>query len=214
MKLKLLVPTTLADITLREYQKFMQVFGGDDEYDDYYSGLKLLEIFCKVPYNDALQIKIKDLQEAVSKINKALSEKPSLINKFKLGDTEFGFIPQLDDMTFGEYIDVDNNLTDWDNMHKAMAVLYRPIKDKKNNKYEIEKYRGDNYYEAMQEMPMSVVMSSLLFFYNLETELLEVTIHSLTKESKKLISTLEQASELSGDGTIASMHSPKGTSEN
>ena len=213
MKLKLLVPTTLADITLKEYQKFMQVFGGDSEYDDYYSGLKLLEIFCNVPYNEALQIKLRDLQEAVNKINRALSEKPSLINRFTLGDTEFGFIPQLDDMTFGEYVDVDNNLTDWDNMHKAMAVLYRPITNKKNNKYEIEKYRGDNYYEAMLEMPMSVVMSSLLFFYNLESELLRVTIHSLTKESKKVISTLEPVSTENGDGTTASMHSPKGTSE-
>lgn len=211
MKLKLLVPTTLADITLKEYQKFMQVFGDDSEYDDYYSGLKLLEIFCNVPYNEALQIKLRDLQEAVNKINRALSEKPSLINRFTLGDTEFGFIPQLDDMTFGEYVDVDNNLTDWDNMHKAMAVLYRPIKNKKNNKYEIEKYRGDNYYEAMLEMPMSVVMSSLLFFYNLESELLRVTIHCLTKESKKVISTLEPVSTENGDGTTASMHSPKET---
>lgn len=213
MKLKVLVPTTLADIKLREYQKFMRVFGGDEEYDDYYSGLKFLEIFCNVPYNDALQIKIKDLQQAVGKINKALTEKPSLINRFTLGDTEFGFIPQLDEMTFGEYVDVDSNITDWDNMHKAMAVLYRPVTNKKNNKYEIEKYRGDNYYEAMLDMPMSVVMSSLLFFYNLESELLQVTIRSLTKESKKLISTLEPDSELSGDGTIASMHSQKGTSE-
>ena len=213
MKLKVLVPTTLADIKLREYQKFMRVFGGDEEYDDYYSGLKFLEIFCNVPYNEALQIKIKDLQQAVSKINKALTEKPSLINRFTLGDTEFGFIPQLDDMTFGEYVDVDSNITDWDNMHKAMAVLYRPVTNKKNNKYEIEKYRGDNYYEAMLEMPMSVVMSSLLFFYNLESELLQVTIRSLTKESKKLISTLEPALEQSGDGTIASTHSQKGTSE-
>ena len=211
MKLKLLVPTSLADIKLREYQHFIEVFDGNEEMDEYYSGLKFLEIFCGLPYNEALQIKIKDLQEAVSKINKALSEKPSLIHRFTLGDTEFGFIPKLDDMTFGEYIDIDENITEWKNMHKAMAVLYRPIKDKRRDKYTIEKYKGDNYYEAMLDMPMSVVMSAMLFFYNLEKELLEVTIHSLSKQSKAIVSTLEHSSTTNGAGTIASTHSQKGT---
>lgn len=210
MKLKLLVPTSLADIKLREYQKFIEVFEGR-EYDDYYSGLKFLEIFCGVPYNEALQIKIKDLQEAVGKINKALEEKPSLIHKFTLGDTEFGFIPKLDDMTFGEYIDIDENITDWKNMHKAMAVLYRPVKEKKRDKYVIEKYKGDNYYEAMLDMPMSVVMSAMLFFYRLESELLGVMTRYLQKNQKQILSTLEPVLMQNGDGTIASMQSQKGT---
>ena len=44
-------------------------------------------------------------------------------------------------MTFGEYTDLDSYIGDWDNMHKVMAVLYRPITKKGlNNTYEIEKY--------------------------------------------------------------------------
>jgi hypothetical protein len=30
-------------------------------------------------------------------------------------------------LVLGEYIDLDAFLGDWDNMHRAMAVLYRPI---------------------------------------------------------------------------------------
>ena len=37
---------------------------------------------------------------------------------------EYGFIPNLDDMSFGEYVDLDTYIGDWQNIHRAMAVLY------------------------------------------------------------------------------------------
>ena len=40
---------------------------------------------------------------------------------------EFGFVPKLDELSFGEFIDLDKYLQDWDSMHKAMAVLFRPV---------------------------------------------------------------------------------------
>ena len=89
-----------------------------------------------------------------------------------MGDTEFGFIPKLDEMTFGEYVDLDTFMSDWSTMHKAMAVLYRPIKTRYEDKYEIVEYDGDMYHEAMKKMPLSVAMGSMLFFYRLENDLL------------------------------------------
>ena len=59
-----------------------------------------------------------------------------------MGGVEYGFIPVLDDMTLGEYVDLDENFTDWDKMHKAMSVLFRPIKLKKGDRYQIEEYDG------------------------------------------------------------------------
>jgi hypothetical protein len=138
----------------------------------------MLEIFCGVPYSEAIKFKVGDINRVVSKINDALAEKPSLINKFKLGSTEFGMVTDLNDLTFGEFVDIENNITDWDNMHKAMAVLYRPIVRKYKHKYEIEEYKGDNWYDAMLNMPASVAVSAIVFFYNLETDLLNLTLDS------------------------------------
>lgn len=178
MKLDLLVPTSLHDIPLKHYQKFIKTFENADDYTEDYAALKMLEIFCGVPYSEAIKFKVGDINRVVSKINEALAEKPSLINRFKLGSTEFGFVPELNDLTFGEFVDIENNITDWDNMHKAMAVLYRPIVKKYKKKYEIEEYRGDNWYDAMLDMPASVAVSAIVFFYNLETDLLNLTLDS------------------------------------
>ena len=53
---------------------------------------------------------------------------------------EYGFIPDLDEVSLGEYIDLDNNASKWEQMHVAMNVLYRPIKTSKVGKYNIEEY--------------------------------------------------------------------------
>jgi hypothetical protein len=136
----------------------------------------MLEIFCGLKLNDALKIKIGDMKKITTKLNKALSEKPLLITRFKLGNTEFGFVPQLDDLTFGEFVDIENNVGDWETMHKAMAVLYRPVKQRVGKKYEIEDYRGDSWHDAMLNMPASVAVSAINFFFHLENDLLKVTL--------------------------------------
>lgn len=202
MKLDLLVPTSLHDIPLKQYQKFIKTFENADDYTEDYAALKMLEIFCGVPYSEAIKFKVGDINRVVSKINEALAEKPSLINRFKLGSTEFGFVPELNDLTFGEFVDIENNITDWDNMHKAMAVLYRPIVKKYKKKYEIEEYRGDNWYDAMLNMPASVAVSAIVFFYNLETDLLNLTLDSGQVPSLQTeASTQTQTLTKSGGGT-------------
>jgi hypothetical protein len=50
-------------------------------------------------------------------------------------------------------------------MHKAMAVLFRPIKKKQGTKYLIEDYEGSHKYsELMKEIPLDVVMGAMVFF--------------------------------------------------
>lgn len=185
MKLDLRVPTSLNDIPLYQYQQFIKAFENEDDLTEQYAGTKMLEIFCGLKLNEALKVKIKDLQKITAKLNKALSEKPLLITRFKLGKTEFGFVPQLDNLTFGEFVDIENNIGDWENMHKAMAVLYRPVVQSVGKKYEIEEYRGDSWHDAMLNMPASVAISAINFFFHLENDLLKVTLaYSDQKETK------------------------------
>lgn len=124
-----------------------------------------------------------------------------------MGGVEFGFIPNLDDMTFGEYTDLDTYITDWEQMHKAMAVLYRPIKKKGlNDTYEIEKYNGSiTYSDVMKHAPLDVVFGANVFFYNLGNELLKSTMNYL--ENNKEVQTILHQHNLDngGDGIVQSM---------
>ena len=106
MELKVKVPTRMEEITLEQYQKFLKNCTDESIKEDAIV-LKMLEIFCGVPPAKTYSYKMSDVYDVCDKINKALNEKPPLISRWRYNNTEFGFIPQLDDMTFGEYIDVD-----------------------------------------------------------------------------------------------------------
>ena len=118
-------------------------------------------------------------------------------------------------MTLGEYIDLDNTLSDWEQMHKAMSVLYRPVTLQKKDKYQIEDYKGTDNAEAFKQMPLDVVMGSLVFFYRLSNELLTITLNYLSKKMKKEL-TMDQKKTLESNGVSISrfMVSLEGMSPN
>jgi len=203
MKVDLQVPTSLNDIPLYQYQKFIKTFENTDDITEEYAGIKMLEIFCGLKIDEALDVKISDVNIITDKINKALSEKPLLVTRFKLGNTEFGFVPQLDDLTFGEFVDIENNIGDWETMHKAMAVLYRPITDRIKGKYQIEKYRGDSWHDAMLNMPSSVAISAINFFFHLENDLLKATLAYSQTETQELLQDEPTISINNGGGITA-----------
>ena len=76
-----------------------------------------------------MQIRLKDLNELIKHFTKVFEHKPKLIRQFSIEGHTFAFIPNLENISFGEYIDIENNLQNWKTYHKAMAVMYRPIKD-------------------------------------------------------------------------------------
>ena len=179
MAIKLNIPESLSEITLGQYQEWLRITEGK-ELNSFFQQ-KMIEIFCKSRLIDTLRMKAKDINEITLGLNKIFEAKPSLKTLCEINDKEFGFIPKLDDMSFGEYIDLDTYLADWENMHLAMGVLFRPVKFKKNNEYIIEKYETASKYD-MKQMPLDVVMGSLVFFWNLKTELLKHIANYLSKQ--------------------------------
>lgn len=205
MKVDILVPSSLNEVTLEQYQKFAKI-NTEDNADTGFMMHKTVEIFCNLDLKDIAKIKYTYVQEILNDINSLFEPKQDLIPTFKMGGVEYGFIPVLDDMTLGEYVDLDENLTDWDSMHKAMAVLYRPITLTKGDRYQIEEYNGLENAERMKKMPLDVVMGAMVFFYHLNSELLKTTLNFLEQEMDKEMTT-QQLQHLgkSGDGIKASM---------
>ena len=208
MKVQINVPDSLKDITLEQYQKFEKL-NTEENKDSSFLLQKMIEIFCNLNLRDVANIKYKSVQEITKHLNKVFDVKTDLTPTFKLGGIEFGFIPVLDDMTLGEYIDLDTYLGDWENMNKAMNVLYRPITVNNKNRYNIEDYKESDNTELFKDMPLDIAMGSLVFFWNLNSELLQITLKYLNQETRKMTLEQRQVLEKNGDGYPLSMDSLK-----
>ena len=199
MKANINVPTELNEITLKQYQKFLKV--QDSSKDNNFIQTKMIEIFCRVKPQDALSIKLSDANRIANLISNMFEEKPDLVKSFYLGGVEYGFVPDLDEITLGEYIDLDTYMGDWENIHTAMNVLYRPIKQKLSDKYLIEDYNVETK-DLLLQMPMDAVFGSIIFFYRLGIELSQTMMNYLeNKEEKQLLDVLDL--QRNGDGIQA-----------
>jgi hypothetical protein len=215
MKIELTIPTSLDEIPLMHYQKFMEV--SKNSNDDEFTAQKMIQIFCGIELKEVVKIAFNDMVDLVNHFNKLFSEIPKLKPTFKIKDLELGMIPNFDKITWEEYIELESQFKDFDTFHKAMAVLYRPVIEKnKKNQYLIAPFNNvEEFSDLMKYTPLSVALSSHVFFWNLERELLEATLNYLENQMKKLnksnrmILAKKINSQNNGDGIKAFMQSQK-----
>ena len=128
MRIEVIVPDKLSQITLEQYQRFLKIQNEND--DPRFLQVKMIEIFCDVNPQEILHMKLSDTNAICEMLNDLFEQKPALVKKTKIGEKDYGFIPNLEDISLGEYIDLDTYIGDWENMHLTMNVLYRPLKGK------------------------------------------------------------------------------------
>ncbi|QDP64232.1 MAG: hypothetical protein Tp131SUR933471_45 [Prokaryotic dsDNA virus sp.] len=221
MKVNISLPATLKDIPLRDYQKFLKIADENKEAEDpEFLNMKMLEIFCGLSLKDLYKMKITDFSFAINHINELFKEKPPLTKRFSLSDVngdivEFGFIPKLEDMSVGEFVDLDNYINDSENMHKALAVLYRPIVFDKKGKYLIQDYDASEVYqESMKSVSSHIGIGALVFFYRLGNELSSYLMDYFLTQAEKGDKSLLRDLQKSGVGINQFMHLVKETSLN
>ena len=178
MQVEVSVPSSLREVKLKDYQELLIKENPDN--DD------MLKCILNINTKELGKIKDKDVDNLLDIINQLFDKKHEFVPTFKLKGVLYGFIPKLDDITYGENKDVTSYINDWGNMHKAMAVLFRPIKQKQGSKYLIEEYEGSHKYsEMMKNMPLDVVLGAMVFFWNLTSALLNCIPNYLEKEIQK-----------------------------
>mgnify|MGYP000045987726 CR=1 FL=1 len=219
--MKITIPESINDITLGAFQKYHELLQREDLQQFDFDKRKI-EIFTALKREDISNIKQSDFKFIIDKIDIALEQNVAFEPTFKIKDVEFGFIPNLDEISLGEFSDLDNYFGKWDKMHNVMAVLYRPVIEKnKHNQYLIAPFNNvEEFGNLMKYTPLSVALSSHVFFWNLEKELLQATISYLEKILMKmtkvnkaiLVKKLNLANN--GDGIRAFMQSQRETLEN
>lgn len=176
--MELIIPTTLNEIPLSNFVKWEQ----SDK-----SEIDLIQIFCNIP--DAKKIPISEYKEIVLLLSDVLNSNPALVKTFKYKDIDFGFIPKLDSITGGEFIDLENYMKEPETWHKAMSILYRPITQRKKNwfdKSDHDFYDIESYQEAHDffiDAPAEYYLGATVFFYNLGNDLL----NAMTDYSQKIL---------------------------
>ena len=161
------LPENARELTIEQYQKFLKVKG-----DETFMTLKAIEIFANIPLKVAYAMKADDILDISQHILSIVGGKHPLVRRLSFRGKEYGFVPNLEEMSFGEYIDLDSYLSDMDMLHKTVGVLYRPITKEKGDLYEIEPYTGTDGYS---DFPLDVALGATLFFYRLSNKLLKNT---------------------------------------
>lgn len=159
------------------------------------------------------QLREKSMDDIAPSITKFIDEckdynQNKLEKYIRIGDKVMGFHPNLEAMTFGEYLDL-NQLVSSDftnNLPKIMSILYRPVVSEFMHNYEIEKYDSNVHIknaDLFREVDMAYVNGAMVFFCLLREDLLSSSLkfldQQMMKQMEESLTMIEQAIALQGN---------------
>ena len=168
------------EVTLSKWLKLIDFHNGtkSEEAEETIAALS------NIPKDLIKQLELKDVAVIMSKISELQQKQDSSLKRIiEIDGKRYGFHPNLDEITLGEYADLESMIKNdiEKNMPEVIAVLFRPIVEENNDVYTIEAYDGNISIRAeeMKKMSAEQVQSALVFFYNLGKELL-MTLESFS----------------------------------
>ena len=190
------------DVTLETYAKLIS-YKKKSNTDEVYM---LIQAMSDIPKKFAEALSLHDITQVLSNmVDIQTMENTSLKDIITLEDKEYGFHPNLDEITLGEYADLEHFMEDGyiNYLPEIMAVLYRPVIKKDGKDYTIEAYNGkiEERKKIFRNMKANEVQTALVFFWNFGSELL-TTLQSYLMKTKlmKLKSNTTEILQTSGVG--------------
>ena len=180
-KINIKVPTEWSAITLRQYLKLLEDLKTYGDSDEGYAAA-LLHNLCEFPPKYLYSMEASVLSKIKSDIVNFMNKTDLPLQRFiNIGGTEYGFEPNLSNISYGAYLDISK----WDtfqidaNWGKIMSVLYRPVQHKSAGLYEIKGYTGYGDDDAFLDVTMDIHFGALFFFVRLLTGLPSATLNCL-----------------------------------
>jgi len=164
-----------SDVTLETWLKLVDFETGTKTEE----ATETIAALSDIPRRLVKELALSDVANIMSKVAELQAKQDTKLKRIiEINDIEYGFHPDLDSITLGEYADIEQFIKNGieSNLPELMAVLYRPVKEKKNDIYIIDAYDGDIRLrtEEMKQMSAEQVQSALVFFYTLGKELSEI----------------------------------------
>ena len=177
------------DVTLEKWLKLID-FNSLSKAEE---AQQVISALSTIPKKLVDELSLKDVALMMEKLAELQAEKNSSLKKIiKLEGVEYGFHPDLEEITLGEYADLETLIKLGLEKHlpEIMAILFRPVVEKKNDIYTIAAYDGKTKIrsEIMKKMAAQQVQNALVFFWILGSELsliLPSFLMQITKETKQ-----------------------------
>tara|TARA_Y100000401_G_C8302499_1_gene214989 strand:- start:585 stop:1226 length:642 start_codon:yes stop_codon:yes gene_type:complete len=193
-----------ADVTLEKWVQIIKVKDGLNSEQ----AKETIKALSDIPEKLINELSIIDVAIILKNIYELQAEENTELKRIiEIEDIEYGFHPKLDDITLGEYADLETFIKNGLENHlpEIMAILYRPVQEKKNNKYTIEAYDGDLTIRAeiMNKMSAEQVQNALVFFWTFVKEFL-MTLPSFLMEQAEKIAKMQHptTSQINGVGSV------------
>ena len=192
-----------SDVTLEKWLKLIDLETGSKTKE----AEETIAALSDIPKQLIRELSIKDVAVIMSRIAELQQKQNSSLKRIiKINGVEYGFHPDLDSITLGEYADIETFIKNGieTQLPELMAILYRPITEKKNDIYTIAAYDGDIRMrtEEMKQMSAEQVQSALVFFYHLGKELSLILPSYLMDRLKEMNQQLPpNPSQKNGDGS-------------
>jgi len=175
------------DVTLEKWLKLIDFESGSkcEEAEETIAALS------DIPKKLVKELALRDVAVIMSRVAELqVGQDNTLKNIITINGIEYGFHPDLSEITLGEYADIETFIKNGidKQLPELMAVLYRPITEKKNDIYTIDAYDGDIRIrtEEMKQMSAEQVQSALVFFYHLGKELSTIMPSYLMEQLKEM----------------------------
>lgn len=188
-----LIPQKWTEVSLGSYQKFSEAT--NDETDEHTANLNAISALIGVPMEVLEKCKKNDIDQVIQVLGKLTEVVPNTTLNLivEIDGKRYGFHPNLKDITFGEFVDLDNYLENpLKNLHKVMGVLYREITFEKKGKYTIEEYDSlkalKNAELFKDKLSIGTVNGAAAFFLNIGKEYQAIMLSSFKANSKKMLS--------------------------
>ena len=142
------IPTSWSEIELKTFRAYTMYKAKNKEVSALEEKMFCVELFCNLTAEEVRSLNIQDLNNVYGDVIKILEDKNANIKfeqTFKFKGKEYGFIPNLSKLSTGEWVDYEELMKQggyWENAHKIMSILFRPITKKRGKKYSIEEYRS------------------------------------------------------------------------
>jgi len=189
-EIEIIVPETWADVSLKTYQKYNSRISNLEDEDEIVLGS--ISALCNIPIDIIKRLKVKDIKTLYKRLSKLISVpvNKEVFDKIEIKGVKYGFHPNLDELTMGEFVDLEEQTKDGvDGFHNVLAILYRPITEEKGNKYNIEPYNVSHIKNAslFQELSIDVVNGVMVFFYRLGNKFIKNSNRYLNQNLTKYL---------------------------
>jgi hypothetical protein len=165
--------------------KFMKIHKNPIKYNNI---MDLVSLYLDVDKEELYDVPMEQMKfvESILSTNMFSDGDNKIILTFEIDGVEYGFENNWKDIKWGQWVDMEifsQSDKIYDSIHILMALLYRPVKSKKGDKYTLVPFKSAEVMERAEifltKVPARYWFGCANFFFQISNQYITSTKHSL-----------------------------------